>query len=185
MKTRLTFLMLLLLIMSFGFGLARQPQQNSNSCRFAVQGEPAQPTVKGPDDIVPLVYVVEQPDSPIEVVSVDLTGMWLSVSREQHTEQDCAKYRIRNRSDRTVREFEVMLMLSTIAGAGGGSGTVSHSPLPPGQAVDVESCGTRGNGSAKDDYVRLLVYVDKVDFEDCHYKPSLRIPRSLKVHTVW
>jgi hypothetical protein len=64
MKTRLTFLMLLLLIVSFGFGLARQPQQNSNSCGFAVQGEPAQPTVKGPDDIVPLVYVVEQPDSP-------------------------------------------------------------------------------------------------------------------------
>jgi hypothetical protein len=185
MKTRLTFLMLLLLIVSFGFGLARQPQQNSNSCGFAVQGEPAQPTVRGPDDIVPLVYVVEQPDSPIEVVSVDLTGMWLSVSHEQHTEQDCAKYRIRNRSGRSVQEFEVMLMLSTIAGAGGGSGTVSPSPLPPGQAVDVESCGIRGNGSAKDDYVRLLVYVDKVDFEDCHYKPSLRIPRSLKVHTVW
>ena len=185
MKTRLTFSVLLVLVVSFGLGLARQPQHSSNSCGFAVQGEPAQPTVKGPDDIVPLVYVVEQPDSPIEVVSVDLTGTWLSVSREQHTEQYCAKYRIRNRSDRTIQEFEMMLMLSTIAGAGGGSGTVSSSPLSPGQAVDVESCGVRGNGSAKVDYVRLLVYVDKVDFEDCHYKPSLRIPRSLKVHTVW
>ncbi len=185
MKTRLTFLVLLLLVAGFRFGMARQPQQNSNSCGFAVQGEPAQPTVKGPDDIVPLVYVVEQPDSPIEVVSVDLTGTWLFVSREQHAEQDCAKYRIRNRSDRTVQKFEVMLMLSTIAGAGGGSGTISPSPLAPGQAVDVESCGVRGNGSAKDDYVRLLVYVDKVDFDDCHYKPSLRIPRSLKVRTVW
>jgi hypothetical protein len=185
MKTRLTFLVLLLLVAGFRFGMARQPQQSSNSCGFAVQGEPAQPTVQGPDDIVPLVYVVEQPDSPIDVVSVDLTGMWLSVSREQHAEQDCAKYRIRNRSDRTVQKFEVMLMLSTIAGAGGGSDTISPSPLAPGQAVDVESCGVRGNGSAKDDYVRLLVYVDKVDFEDCHYKPSLRIPRSLKVHTVW
>jgi hypothetical protein len=185
MKTRLTFLVLLLLVVSFGFGLARQPQQSSNSCGFAVQGEPGRPTVKGPDDIVRQVYFVEQPDSPIEVVSVDLTGMWLSVSHGQHTERDCAKYRIRNRSDRTVQDFEIMLMLSTIAGAGGGSGTVSSSPLPPGQAVDVESCGVRGNGSAKDDYLRLLVYVDKVDFEDCHYKPSLRIPRSLNVHTVW
>jgi hypothetical protein len=178
-------LVLLLLVVSFGFGLARQPQHSSISCGFAVHGEPAQPTVKGPDGIVPLVYVVEQPDSPIEVVSVGLTGMWLSVSHEQHTEQDCAKYRIRNRSDQTVQEFEIMLMLSTIAGAGGASGTVSSSPLPPGLAVDVETCGVRGNGSAKDDYLRMLVYVDKVDFEDCHYKPSLRIPRSLKVHTVW
>ena len=41
------------------------------------------------------------------------------------------------------------------------------------------------SGSAKDNYVRLLLYVDKVDFEDCHYKPSLSLPRSLKVHTVW
>jgi hypothetical protein len=184
MKTRLAFLVLLLVV-GFGFGPARQPQQSGNSCGFVVQGEPAQPTVKGPDDIVPLVYVVEQPDSPINVVSVDLTGTWLSVSREQHTEQYCANYRIRNRSDRTVQKLEIMLMLSTIGGAGGGSGTVSPSPLAPEQAVDVESCGVRGNGSSKDDYIRLLVYVDNVDFEDCHYKPSLRIPRSLKVHTVW
>jgi hypothetical protein len=185
MKTGLRFLVLLLLVVSIGFGLARQPQHGNNSCGFAVQGELAQPTVRGPDDLLPLVYIVEQPDSPIEVVSVDLAGMWLSVSHEQHTERDCAKYRIRNRSDRTVQRFEIMLMLSTTAGAGGGSGTISSSPLPPGQAIDVESCGSGGNGSAKDNYIRLLVYVDKVDFEDCHYKPSLRIPRSLKVHTVW
>jgi hypothetical protein len=183
MKTVLILLSFSLLI--FTLGMARPRQHASESCGFTVQGEPGHPTVTGPDDIVPLVYVVEQPDSPVEVVSVDLAGMWLSVSHEQHTERDCAKYRIRNRSDRTVQDFEIMLMLSTTAGAGGGSGTGHSSPLPAGQAVDVESCGIRGNGSAKDDYVRLLVYVDKVDFEDCHYKPSLRIPRSLKVHTVW
>jgi len=38
---------------------------------------------KGPDELLPLVYVVEQPDSPIEVVSVDLTGTWLSISHER------------------------------------------------------------------------------------------------------
>ena len=83
MKIMLTFLGLLLLMVSFG--VARQQQHTSESCDFAVQGEPAQPTVQGPDDIVPLVYVVDQPDSPIEVVSVDLTGMWLSVANEQTT----------------------------------------------------------------------------------------------------
>ena len=184
MKTRLTLSVLFLLVVSFGFGLARQPQQRSNSCGFAVQGQLGQSTVNGPEDIVPLVYIVDQPDSPVEVLSAELTGTWLSVSHEQHTERYCAKYKIRNRSDRTVQKSEVMLMLSTTTGAGGSSGTFS-SPLAPGQADDVESCGTGGNGSAKDDYVRLLVYVNKVDFEDCHYKPSLRIPRSLKVHTVW
>jgi hypothetical protein len=137
MKTVLILLSFSLLI--FTLGMARPRQHASESCGFTVQGEPGHPTVTGPDDIVPLVYVVEQPDSPVEVVSVDLAGMWLSVSHEQHTERDCAKYRIRNRSDRTVQDFEIMLMLSTIAGAGGGSGTGSSSPLSPGQTVDVDA----------------------------------------------
>jgi len=42
---------------------------------FTVQGEPSHATVVGPEDILPIVYVVEQPDSPIEIVSVDLQGM--------------------------------------------------------------------------------------------------------------
>ena len=183
MKLNLVFLALLLLITSYG--LAREEQHSSNSCGFAVQGEAAQPTVKGPDDIVPLVHVVEQPDSPIEVVSVDLQGMWLSVSNERHTEQDCTKYKIRNRSDRTVQKFEIMLRLSTSGGAGGGAGTLSSSSVAPGQSVEIESCGGHGSGSAKYNYVRLLAYVDSVDLGDCLYKPSLRIPRSLKINPVW
>jgi hypothetical protein len=58
---------------------------------------------------------VLQPDSPNEVVSVDLTGMW---------------------------------------------------------TIDVASCGVGGNGRT-------------VDCEDRHYKPPLRIPRDLRVHTAW
>jgi hypothetical protein len=177
-------LALLLLVISFGVGLARMPQQKSTSCGFAVQGESAEPAIKGPDELVPLVYVVEQPDSPIEVVSVDLTGMRLSVADEQITEQFCAKYRIRNRSDRTIQDFMIQFMTFTFSG-GGTSGTFSSSSLSPGQAVDVNSCGGGVNGSAKENYVRLLVYVNKVNFEDCSYRPSLRIPRSLRVRTVW
>ena len=182
MKTRLMFSVFLLLVVSFG--RARQTQQGSNSCGFAVQGEPAHPTVTGPDDIVPLVYVVEQPDSPIEVVSVDLTGMWLSVANEQTTVKDCAKYQIRNRSDRTVQKSEIMLILSTAGGAGGGSGALTSSSLAPGQTVEVKSCNGGGHGSAKDNYVRLLVYVHSVDFGECLYRPSVRIPRSLRVQPV-
>lgn len=183
---RWMFVPLLLLAVSLGADLAGKPQQKASSCGFTVPSESVEPTIIGPDELVPLVYVVEQPDSPMEVVSVDLTGTWISISQERMTDQVCAKYRVRNRSDRTVREFEIMLMLSTTGGAGGGAGAVSSSPLEPGQAADVVSCGVNGgSGSAKNDHVRLLVYVDKLDFEDCHYKPSLRIPRNLNVHTVW
>lgn len=116
MKIMLTILGLFLLMVTFG--VAQQQQHGSEPCGFAVQGEPAHPTVTGPEDILPLVYVVEQPDSPIEVVSVDLTGMWLSVANEQHTERNCATYKVRNRSDRPVQAFDVQLSVSVFHGGG-------------------------------------------------------------------
>lgn len=180
MRIPLTFFVSLLFASNFG---AAQQQNADSSCGFTVQGEPTQPTVKGPEDIVPLVYVVEQPDSPLEVVSVDLEGMWLSISNEEHTEKDCAKYTIRNRSNRPVQGFMVMLRLSTSGGAGGGAGTSSLTPLAAGKTAEINSCGVTGNGSAKNNYVRLLVYVESVDLGNCYYKPSIRVPRSLKINT--
>lgn len=38
---------------------------------------------------------------------------------------------------------------------------------------------------SEDVLVRLLVSVRSVDFGDCLYRASLRIPRSLGVHPVW
>lgn len=179
MRITLTFLASLLLASNFG----RAQQQNSDeSCGFVLEEDTTHPTIKGPDDIVPLVYVVEQPDSPVEVLSVDLDEMSLSISNEQHTERDCLKYTIRNRGNRIVQKFTVMFYLST-AGAGAvGTGTPSSSPLAPGQTVEItNSCGANGSGGAPNNYVRLLVYVYSVDFGDCYYKPSIRVPRSLNI----
>jgi len=134
MKTIIGILGPLLVIGSFG--VAQQQQHDSDACGFTVQGQSRHATVAGPDEIVPLVYVVEQPDSPIEIVSVDLQGMWLSVSNEQHTEQDCAKYRVHNRSDRVIQQFNVVLLVGGI-NDGGGSGAHSSSPLAPGQTVEI------------------------------------------------
>ena len=172
-----------LLFLMGNLGIAQQQEHSSDKCGFTVQGEPSHATVAGPDDIVPLVYVVEQPDSPVEIVSVDLEGMWLSVSGEQHTERDCAQYRVHNRSDRIIQRFVIMLNVSATSG-GGGSGAQSSSPLASGQTVEIKACGVRGGGGAPGNHVRLLVSVHSVDFGDCLYQPSLRIPRSLGVTPV-
>jgi hypothetical protein len=182
MKITLTFLGLLLLMVTFG--VAQQQQRGTESCGFGVQGEATHPTVTGPDDILPLVYVVEQPDSPIEIVSVDLTGMWLSVGNEQHSERDCATYKVRNRSDRPVQSFNVEFLVSALSG-GGGFGTHPPSSVAPGQLVEIKSCGSGGRGGAPGNHVRLIISVQSVDFGDCFYRPSVRIPRSLGVHPVW
>jgi hypothetical protein len=165
------------------FAIAQRQQHDSDACGFTVAGESRRATVAGPDDIVPLVYVVEQPDSPIEILSVDLQGMWLSVSNDQHTEQYCARYRVHNRSDRVIQQFNLVLMVSAISG-GGGFGAISSSPLAPDQTVEIKSCGGGGHGGLPGNHVRLLVSVRSVDFGDCFYQASLRIPRSLGVHPV-
>jgi len=175
------FLRLLFLMGSLG--LAQQQQHDDDACKFSVQGDPVHATVTGPEDILPLVYVVQQPDSPVEFVSVDLEGMWLSVSGEQHTERDCAQYKVHNRSDRTIQRFEIMLNVSAASG-GGGSGARSSSALASGQTVEIKACGVRGSGGAPGNRVRVLVFVREVDFGDCLYRPSLRVPRSLGVTPV-
>jgi hypothetical protein len=182
MRTIIGFLGPLLLMGSFG--IAQRQQHDSDACGFTVQGESRHATVAGPDDIVPLVYMVEQPDSPIEIVSVDLQGIWLSVSNEQHTKQGCAKYRVHNRNDRVIQQFDVEIMVSGISGAGG-SEAHSSSPLAPGQTVEIKACGGGGHGGAPRNHVRLLVSVRSVDFGDCLYRASLRIPYSLGVYPVW
>ena len=162
-----------LLVLFAGFGIPRHQAGQKDSCGFVVEGSSSRPTVTGPDDIAPLVYVVDQPDSPIEIVSVDLSGMWLSVANEQHTERDCASYRVRNRSNRAIRSFEVLLQVGGSQG-GGGIGARPSSPLGPGQTVEIESCGGGGHGG-----------VQSIEFGECFYRPSMRIPKSLGVHPVW
>jgi hypothetical protein len=180
---KIVFSLLSFCLLMFTLGTARTHQHASESCGFTVQGEPAQPTVQGPDDIVPLVYFVEQPDSPIEVVSVDLTGMWLSVANEQYSVRHCATYKVRNRSDRPVQAFDLELLIS--GGGGFGGFGAPSSPLAPGQTAELKACGGGGHGGVPGNHVRLLVLARSVDFGDCFYRPSARIPRSLGVHPVW
>ena len=179
MKFALSFLCLLFAAASLG--TAQQQPQNIE-CKFSVAGEPARATITGPEELIPLVYVVEQPDSPLEILSIDFTGMWLSISHEQYTYHHCAKYQVRNRSDRRIQHFDLQLLVNNAAGGGGGFGQGLNSrPLDPGQSVEVGGCNGEGKGGAPGNYVRLVAEVTSVDFGDFLYRPSLRIPRTLGI----
>ncbi|HEY6384236.1 MAG TPA: hypothetical protein VIX91_00980 [Candidatus Acidoferrum sp.] len=64
-----------------------QAPQTADSCHFKVSGELAKPTISGPKDITALVHIVEQPDSPVEILAIDFKDSWLSVVHERVTEQ--------------------------------------------------------------------------------------------------
>src|SRR5882762_3551457 len=98
------------LVLALCASLFAGPQSQTDSCHFTVQGGGAQrPQISGPPDLVPLVYVIDQPDSPVEIASINLDGSWLSASGDQYTERTCVKYHVRNRSDRVIQHVEVSL----------------------------------------------------------------------------
>ena len=182
MKTVAGAIGLTLVVVSFG-GARRQQADDTQSCGFSVRSEPSHVTVTGPDDIVPLVYVVKQPDSPLEIVSINFEGTWLSVSGEQYTEKTCATFEVRNRSDRALYGFQPDIVVNHVPGAT--HVERSPSPLSPGQTVEYKACNQSGSGPAPGNHVRLLVSVTGVDFGDCFYRPSVRIPHSLGVFPFW
>ena len=173
-----------LLAIAASFGVAQQ-QPQADECRFTVTGEPAHATVTGPDDLIPLVYVVEQPDSPLEIVSIDLTGMWVSIAHEKFTFHECVAYEVRNRSDRAIQRFSVGFRVNNPGGGAPGLDNGNAVTLAPGQTTGIKGCGGGGSGGAPGNYVRLVFAVDAVDFGDFAYRPSLRIPRSLGIRPVW
>ena len=159
---------------------SQQPQ--TDTCHFTVQGSGARPQISGPPDMVPLVYVVDQPDSPIEIASVNLDGSWLSVTGDRYTERTCVKYQVRNRSDRMVQHVEMSLGYGNLSKAG-----VSNSAsISPGQTAELIGCATGGSGGVHRDPMRILISVDRILFDDrCFFRPSVRVPHSLGIDPAW
>ena len=158
-----------------------QAPQAPDSCHFTVSGELAKPTISGPEDITALVHVVEQPDSPVEILAIDFKDSWLSVAQERVTEQLRCTMKIRNRSDQQVKALSLGLIVgpSPISGQGTGfegfPGPAEGRRLAPGQEADIIGCGGAGNGSASGNRIRIFVYVNRVDWDGCLYVPSKRL----------
>jgi len=159
-----------------------QAPQTTDSCHFTVSGELAKPAISGPEDITALVYVVEQPDSPVEILAIDFKDSWLSVAHERVTEQLRCTMKIRNRSDRQVKALSLSVIVGPSPSSGPGTGFggfpgLAHTrSLAPDQEADIIGCGGGGSGSAPGNHIRIFVYVDRVDWDGCLYVPSKRLP---------
>jgi hypothetical protein len=186
MKALVSCLTVLLLVS--GNTPPAQAPQTADSCHFTVSGELAKPTISGPEDITALVHVVEQPDSPVEILAIDFKDSWVSIAHELVTEQLRCTMKIRNRSDQRVKALSLYVMVaSSHSGVGTGLGGPPGSrgqgwSLAPGQEADITACGgANGSGGAPGNHVRILVYVDGVDWDGCFYVPSKRLPYELGI----
>jgi hypothetical protein len=168
------------LVLALCASLFAYQQPQVDACRFTVQGSAERPQISGPPDLLPLVYVIDQPDSPLEIASVNLDGSWLSVSGERYTERTCVKYQVHNRSDRVMQHVEVLL-----GHDGLGAGASNSAAISPGQTAELIACAIGGSGSVRTNPMKILISVGPIAFDDCAFRPSVRVPLSLGIKPSW
>jgi hypothetical protein len=171
-------------LLALSAATATQQPEDRDSCRFKVSESTTKPSITGPEDIVAMTYVIEQPDSPVEVLAMDFKDSFLSVAHERVTEELRCTAKIRNRSDQSIRGVDISVLVAS-GGSAVGAGLIPRagnwSGLAPGQEKEIQGCGGHGTGSAHDNLVHVLVFVSQVDTGDCSYLPSRRYPRALRV----
>lgn len=187
-KREIALLFLGILVFA-AIGLAEQSPEDCTACQFSLSlNEPVKPVVTGPEDIVKRVFILPQPDSPVEVTAIDFEGTIISFSYGRLSKKFCHKIKLRNRTDRLIRQAEVTIPIVFVQQSSGGSAsgsgarlsTAAPEGLPPGQEVEVVTCRRGfGTGSAPHDNFRLAVMVDWVEFAGCRYYPAVHIPRQL------
>lgn len=167
------------LLLAFSAGSFAQQHTQPNACGFTVQASSTRPEVTGPPELVPLVYVADQPDSPID--PVDLNGSWLSVSGDRYTERICVHYQVRNRSDRAIQHVAVELGYSGLSDAGASNLVL----IPAGQTAESIACRMGGSGNVRTYPMKILISVGPITVEGCAFRPSVRVPLSLGVKPGW
>jgi hypothetical protein len=170
----------IVLLLALGAALSGQ-QKTESGCDFTLSGVRVAPNITGPEEVVALVNVVDQPDSPIKIVSADLKNSFVSVSNERFTEQLDCTLRVRNQSDRAVHSYSTTTFVTSgdvkpfpHSGFGAYSDLPQGRSLMPGAELEIKGCGGRGDGGAPDNRVRLLVAIESVSLDGCLYVPSRR-----------
>src|SRR2546425_1178289 len=127
----------------------------SLDCQFAIVPEARAPQIRGPSDITSRAIVMHQPDSPVAVVGVDLTGMNLVAGSGFYEVSGRYSVTIKNISDRALQHVQVRVSIGSRMGAVGG-GVGSPRPLEPGATAHINFRSGRGGGTGPhdDDEVR-------------------------------
>jgi hypothetical protein len=154
-----------------------QSPRTAAPCGFSLSGTAGTPRVTGPDDLVAWLTVVPQPDSPVDIIAVDLTKMAVSIEGSSYREDRGSEYSVslRNRSDQPVSQVDGMVLFRVVGQRGDGAGGTGWSwkgTLMPGETVRTVSRSGGGSGRNAEGDVTLSTTVDRVVFKDCVYEPS-------------
>jgi hypothetical protein len=156
-------------------------------CQFTTTAPSGAPTIVGPNDVTSRLHVIDQPDSPVEIVSADFTGTQLVVEEgtitRSYSFQHRAVVEVRNRSDRAIERIYVSVMPGVCEGVGPRPRDSWTGNLPPGDTTRIQlgtgSGGGSGSFGASMGPLLVWAWIERVDFGSCVYRPAQVVPKEL------
>lgn len=183
-----TLASLTVLMLSCSLLAAAQEADLGDSCSFTVQPSNIEPLLAGPDEVLSILHVIQQPDSPIQITSVNCEGTSLWMSNGAYSWEPQCEVGVRNKSDSQVKNFETVVFLVDDGGSMGFSMELAryHTVgLAPNQEFKLAGKTGRGHGGARNNRVRMVVGVDWVQMDACRYYPSMRLPAKVGLALPW
>jgi hypothetical protein len=56
---------------------ATRQLEEQDPCRFKISESTTKPAIAGPSDVVTMIIVIEQPDSPVEILAMDFKDFFV------------------------------------------------------------------------------------------------------------
>jgi hypothetical protein len=151
-----------------------KPASDHTPCAFGLLQRVGQAEVIGSPELRSRTLVLEQPDSPLAILRVDVSDLKLNLGGPTHDHEGQFRIQVQNVSNRVVKDATIMLRYWSGRG-GGGSGPAWKQPLAPAAVVWL-SGNSRGSGvrlgEGMETGLELRLVVESVEIEGCVYKPA-------------
>lgn len=152
-------------------------QEPASGCTFEIAPAVQAPEVAGDNEAARRALVMNQPDSPLRIVRIDVSGVDLKTVAGSFTRSGRYVLDVQNASDQPIVEARVMVKVGFSSGSGVGSGMKLRRSLQPGEHARIEWTGGSGRGSiASDVEAFITALVEEVETADCTYRPSQTWP---------
>ena len=158
------------------------PLQAQERCEFSLVGErPKAEMTAGAngDQLVRAIKVVDQPDSPLAITSLDLRGLTLNASLSQYTMEGTISVEVMNISDVPVLRVEFGRAAGWRDGSASGRWSFD-THLRPGERSVYSFSGRSGGGTALPAELTVVVGVDAVSIGNCRHEPSVTAASALR-----
>jgi hypothetical protein len=147
-----------------------------DGCTFTLSGESPPELITG-SGTAGRAWIMAQPDSPLAIRRVDLTGLKVIGVTGSFTRSGRHVVEVKNVSDAVITDARVSVYVGFSPGSGIASGTRVGRALQPGEHIVLDWKSGSGRGSVgADDETSVVARVTEVTTPGCTYRPSQSWP---------